>query len=107
MATTNIDTFITELNAVKTTLTADLVAYNNLVSFSLLPADVFKLVTDANTAKSLANQLVTEVIDNLARLKASGYPYPDIPIITPAQKTAAKNNVVNLAAQLNKIINKL
>jgi hypothetical protein len=107
MATTNIDTFIAELNAVKTLLAADLVAYNNLVSYSILPTEIYTIVTEANTAKARSNELVTVVIDSLTKLKASGYPYPDVPIISPAQKTASKNNVVNLAAQLNKIINKL
>ena len=107
MATTNIDTFITELNSVKTALAADLVAYNNLVSYSILPTEIFNIVTAANATKSKSNDLVTVVVDNLTKLKASGYPYPDVPIITPEQKLAAKTNVGNLSTQLNKIINKL
>jgi hypothetical protein len=107
MATTNIDTFITELNAVKTSLSADLVAYNNLVSYSILPVEIYTIVSAANVTKSKANELVIEVIDNLTKLRDSGYPYPDVPLITEAQKLAAKTNVSNLSQQLNKIINKL
>jgi hypothetical protein len=107
VAITNIDTFITELKAVKVALDADLAAYNNLVTYSILPADIFTVVQVSNTKKSDDNTLVINVIDALNKLKASGYPYPDVPIITPAQKTIAKNNITNLSTQLNKIINKL
>jgi hypothetical protein len=107
VATTNIDNFIAELTVVQQSIEVDLAAYNNLVAYAVLPKDIFDIVQEANTNKSNNVNLVTSLLISLAKLKASGYPYPDIPIITAEQKATAKANVTSLSLQLNKIINKL